>query len=176
MQIDRNPFEKLKMALIRRNIPLAESVMEELAFRMGKVEFFDSDVSFKKKTEYLGCLVAYVSKVDKEADIEELVEKVCNRLEYVAFDEEPSVVAQIYNHPNRLYFGIYSNTGNEEWLYKAIEMLKKAISISKEVFLCFNLALCVSRTGDYEGAVEYKYKIDHRGCKKVPVCKNCAHK
>ena len=123
-------INKLRFALRSRNIPLAEEAMQQLQYRMDKIkfydqvveqvaamgskmagemavemaeEFFDSDVSFHKKVEYLGCLVSYLGRADKEQEGLELVQKLCSRLEGEADGEDPEDVAQIYNQPNRLY-------------------------------------------------------------------------
>ncbi|MBQ2244836.1 MAG: tetratricopeptide repeat protein [Oscillospiraceae bacterium] len=179
------PFERMRLALIQKNIPAAEAAMEQLQYRMDKMrfydvvveqvaaigsrkagqmlvdfaqEFIDSDMSFKKKTEYLGCLVSYASRTDTEMQIIDLVERICAQLEGICEDEDPGDVVQIYNQPNRLYYGIYATTSDETWLDKAIEALQKALRITQQGFLYFNLALCVSKKRDYEAAARYAEK------------------
>ena len=176
------PFERLRLALIQKDIPRAEEAMERLEPTMEKLEyydlvvqqvavlgskkagelliefadeFFDSDMSFKKKTEYLGCLVTYANKVDKELEIVDLIERICKQLTIEGKDEAPEDYVQVHNQPNRLYYGIYLNTGDDEWLKKSIHELQQAIKICPAGFLYYNLALCIRRTGDYESAVEY---------------------
>lgn len=177
-----DPADLFKYALIKRNIPLAERAMFLLKGRMDELSwldliaeqvaamgsvtageiiienaerFFDSNMSFKKKTEYLGCLVSFAAKSDREEEILELVESSCERLKAFAEGEDPEDVAQLHNQPNRLYYGIYANTDNVEWLKKAIAELNKAYAISPSKSVCYNLATCYNRLPDYEQATRY---------------------
>lgn len=177
-----DPYDKLKLALMTRNIPMAEEAMEELQYQMetlrfydlvveqvaaiGSIkagemliqfaeEFFDSSMSFKKKTEYLGCLVTFSNRTDRELEIKSLVEKVCASLELNIENENPKDVAQIYNQPNRLYFGIYVQTKDFEWLEKAIRTLKRGIEIADESFLYYNLATCYFKYAEDTENVQY---------------------
>lgn len=181
---DTDPPTLFRYALMTKNVPMAENAMVRLQYRMeettfydvvveqvasmgsdiaGKMlmdkaeEFFDnSAVSFKKKTEYLGCLVNYLSRKDKEEEGIDLVLKLCEQLENEADGEDPVNIVQIYNQQNRLYYGIYGNTDNNEWLDRAIEALNKALKIAPdEGFLYFNLSVCYDSYGDETGKREY---------------------
>ncbi len=164
-----NPVDQLKVALMQRNIPMAESAMQQLAYRMDKLkfydqvvgevaaigssvagemmvkmaeEFFDSSMSFGQKVDYLGCLVSYANKQDKEQTILELVETLCSRLEAQMEGQEKRDVVRVYNQKNRLYHGIYASTGDLVWLQQAIESLNMALRISPEVYVYYNLSVC----------------------------------
>lgn len=183
---DVDPVNKLRFALRSRNIPLAEEAMQQLQYRMDKIkfydqvveqvaamgskmagemavemaeEFFDSDVSFHKKVEYLGCLVSYLGRADKEQEGLELVQKLCSRLEGEADGEDPEDVAQIYNQPNRLYYGIYINTDDVKWLNMAVEALQKALQIDpEEEAFYFNLSTCYYAYSEATGNRSYYEK------------------
>lgn len=183
---DTDPLTLFRYALMKRNVPLAENAMVRLQYRMeettfydvvveqvasmgsdvaGKMlmdkaeEFFDnSAVSFKKKTEYLGCLVNYLSRRDKEEEGIDLILKLCEQLENEADGEDPENIVQIYNQQNRLYYGMYTNTDNTEWLDKAIEALNKALKISPEEFIYFNLSICYKSYGDETQDKDYYEK------------------
>ena len=183
---DVDPVNKLRFALRSRNIPLAEEAMQQLQYRMDKIkfydqvveqvaamgskmagemavemaeEFFDSDVSFHKKVEYLGCLVSYLGRADKEQEGLELVQKLCSRLEGEADGEDPEDVAQIYNQPNRLYYGIYINTDDVKWLNMAVEALQKALQIDpEEEAFYFNLSTCYYAYSEATGDRSYYEK------------------
>lgn len=177
-----DPVSKFKYALLERNLSMAEEAMQQLQYRMDELafydqvveqvaalgsvkagemliekaeKFFDSDMSFKKKIEYLGCMISYAYRVDKEMSILELVEKICDSLEIHASSEEPEDVIQIYNQQNRLYHGIFGSTRDVSWLDKAIIALKKAIAIYGTSYLYNNLAMCYYAYADEKKEFEY---------------------
>ncbi len=179
---DLSPDDQFRLALIQGDIKMAEEAMDRLKVRMEELnfydlivqqvaamgsdkagqmlidfaeEFFDSDMSFHKKVEYLGCLVTYGNKSDREGEIVELVESVCSRLLVLGKDEDEEDIATIYNQLNRLYYGIFMNTNDKEWLDKAVEELKIAISIKPARHHYYNLALCLKRTEQIEEAIQY---------------------
>lgn len=164
-----DPKDKFKLALMQKNVPLAEQAMDQLQYRMEKLsfydqvveqvasmgssragnmliefaeEFFDSNMSFKKKTEYIGSLVSYSNKSNREEEVLDLILSLCGRLERSADGVEPAQIVSIYNQQNRLFYGIYRNTNDVLWLDKAVAALYKAIGISKHNFLFYNLATC----------------------------------
>lgn len=169
-----DPMNQLRYALMQRNIPLAEDAMQQLKYRMEKIafydqvvepvaamgsetagtmlidtaeEFFDSDVSVKKKTEYLGCLVSYLNKQDMEGEYKDLLERLCDRLE-ISADNDTDTMVEIYNQKNRLYYGLYGNTEDLMWLDKAIEALMKALELKPEAnHLYYNLSVCYRAHG-----------------------------
>ena len=98
-----DPADLLRLALRRRDIPMAERAMDRLAGSMEKMKWLDQVVettasigskkagdilvqnaldfmgsaqSFKKKTEYLGCLVSNLNRTDREEEYRELQEKI----------------------------------------------------------------------------------------------------
>lgn len=181
VDIDENsedPVDTFQLALRQRNLQMAEHAMAMLKYRMEKIryldlvveqvaamgshiagniliesaqEFFDSDVSDIKKSEYLGCLVSYALKCDREADVRDDVESMARHILNLP-DASPDAMKQAHNQLNRLYYGIYSSTHEEVWLQMALAELDKAIAISPEAFLYFNKAVCFKNLNDYESA------------------------
>ncbi len=173
-----DPLRRLQVALIQRNVPLAEEAMGQLRYRMGTVqfydqvvevvsgigslaagvmlaefadEFFDTDATFKQKVDYLGCLVGYANRTDREQDVLDLVLRLCDRLDAAAGGEDPELVAQIDNQKNRLYNGLYTNTEDTAWLDKAIACLEHAMTVCPCGFLHYNLAVCRLQYGEATG-------------------------
>ena len=178
-----DPTEAFNLALRTRNIPMAEAAMGRLQWTMEKnrfydlvVEqtaqmgslrasemmfayaevFFDSDMSFKKKVEYLSVLVGCANRYDREPEIMDVVERAAHALDVQARQAPAGSIeskehAQVFNQLNRLYHGIYATTGETEYLEKAISSLERAISIHEAAFLYYNLAFC-ERSIDLEGA------------------------
>ncbi|MCQ2539430.1 MAG: hypothetical protein MJ114_03165 [Acetatifactor sp.] len=166
---DADPNDKLSLALMQKNIPLAEEAMAQLQVRMDKLkfmdtvvrkvaqlgsepagklmiasadEYFDSSVSLTAKLNFLGSMVTYATKKAKTEEFLTLFHRVCKSLELQAENERPEAVQTIYNQQNRLYYSFYLDTRNIEWLEKAITALKKAIQIAPENFLYYNLCTC----------------------------------
>ena len=169
-----SPSEAFNLALRTRNVPLAEASMDHLQWTMEKnrfydivveqtaslgsqratqmlfdyaQEFFDSDMSFTKKIEYLGIMVGAANRYDRELEIQEMVEEIAGVLDLQAQSApagsiDPSDYAAVYNQLNRLYHGIYATTDDTSYLYKAINALKKALSIHEAAYMYYNLAVC----------------------------------
>ena len=169
--------QAFNLALKTRNIPLAETAMDHLQWTTEKnrfydliveqtaamgsqratqmmfdyaQEFFDSDMSFQKKVEYLSVMVGAANRYDREPEILDLVERVCRALDLQARQApegtiDPRQHAQVFNQLNRLHHGIYATTGDEEHLEQAISALEHAIAIKEESFLYYNLAMCEQR-------------------------------
>ena len=183
---DTDPTDLFRYALRQRNLPMAERAMHMLSFRMeryrwldliveqvaalGSVsagdllienasDFMDNMESFKKKIEYLGCLVANLNRTDRELDNLELVERLCESLKAISENEDVDLRIQIFNQLNRLYYGIYTSTDEVKWLEKAIEELRKALSIKEDAhYLHYNLAMCLKQrdgSGDKELALQH---------------------
>lgn len=183
-----DPVDKLKLALMQRNIPLAEEAMQQLQYRMDPMvfldqvatqvasmgstmagdliiekayEFFDcKEASFKKKIEYLGCLVSFATRKNREEEVMDTVLRLCSSLELQANEVPVEQVVQIYNQQNRLFHGIYLNTHNSEWLDRAIHALRKGISICPTDYLFFNLATCF-----------FRYAVDNSDAESVRLAK-----
>ena len=168
------PIQAFRMALNTRNIPLAEAAMDRLQWTMEKnrfydivveqiasmgslrasqmlidyaEEFFDSDMSFVKKVEYLGVLVGCANRYDRELELLELVERVADALNTQAEMVGPQIAqpkdhAQVYNQLNRLYHGIYITTDDISSLQKAIAALRQALTIYEASYMYYNLAVC----------------------------------
>lgn len=160
--------DRFRVAQMQRNIPLAEQALDFLRYQMDELTFYDfyvetaaamgsekagqmliayadtfmdADVSFKKKEEYLACLVSYLGKHDKEEEGRELVEHMAEMLlrDDSADNEE---LALVYNQLSRLYHGIYYNTDDLTFVRMAIDCLQKALQLSEDNSLYFNLANC----------------------------------
>ena len=178
---DANPADKLKLAVMQTNVPLAEQAMDQLqdrypeqkfydqvvrsvasmgSERAGEMllgharEYFDSDVELKKKLDYLASMVTYATKRDKSESILELFLSCCKSLEIQAENEAPEMVVTIYNQQNRLFHSIYLDTRNTEWLDKALSALKKAISIDPRNYMYYNMATCYYAYGRSNGEIE----------------------
>ena len=169
-----SPNDAFKLALRTDNIPLAEAAMARLQWSMEKnrfydlvveqtasmgslraaemlfsyaQEFFDSDMGFKQKVEYLCVLVGCSNRYDRELSIMEVVENAVQALDLQARQAAPGTIdprehAQVFNQLNRLYHGIYATTEDTSFLNKAIAALKRAISIHDAAYLYYNLAYC----------------------------------
>ena len=175
-----DPADLLRLALRRRDIPMAERAMDRLAGSMEKMKWLDQVVettasigskkagdilvqnaldfmgsaqSFKKKTEYLGCLVSNLNRTDREEEYRELVEQICDLLKEGSDHEDPEVRIQINNQLNRLYYGLYATTDDKKWLDMAITELETALKIADTGFLHFNLATCLKERKT-DGAIE----------------------
>lgn len=167
------PIQAFNLALKTRNVPLAESAMDRLQWTMDKnrfydivveqaaslgsmratqmlfdyaQEFFDSDMSFQKKVEYLGSMVGSANRYDRELEIQDLVETIVEGMNLLAEDlgsaAAPKDRAQVYNQLNRLYHGIYVTTDDVSYLKRAIEALRMALSIHEAAYMYYNLAVC----------------------------------
>lgn len=167
------PIQAFNLALKTRNVPLAESAMDRLQWTMDKnrfydivveqaaslgsmratqmlfdyaQEFFDSDMSFQKKVEYLGSMVGSANRYDRELEIQDLVETIVEGMNLLAEDLGPAAApkdrAQVYNQLNRLYHGIYVTTDDVSYLKRAIEALRMALSIHEAAYMYYNLAVC----------------------------------
>lgn len=169
------------LARKQRNIPLAEVAMEHLqasmdpiafydrvvehAALMGSVKagdmminnaqtFMDSSATYHQKVEYLGCLISYASRRDKEPEILELAESMANHLLLTEDNESAADVAQVYNQLNRLYHGVSVLTQNPQYLSKALTALRKAIAAAPEKpSFRYNLAMLL-RNSSLEDAKE----------------------
>lgn len=169
------------LARKQRNVPLAEVAMEHLRQTMDTVtfydrvveiaallgsnkagnmliefaqEFMDTNATYKQKVEYLGCLISYASRQDKEPEILDMVESITTHLLLTEDSEDPSLVSQIYNQLNRLYHGVSLLRHDDNYLQKALTSLRKAISLdpSKGSYR-YNLAMLL-KNSDLEGARE----------------------
>ncbi|GEM_PF-1064542 len=94
-------------------------------------EFMDSDMPFEKKIEYLGCLITYAGNRDEEGRILELVEHISDELtseiEMAGGAASEEDVARLHNQMDRLYYGMYGNTHDPDWLEKACREINLAI-------------------------------------------------
>lgn len=176
------PRERFKLALAQRNIPAAEAALTELQYTMSKIdfldyfveqvaamgseksgtmlvecadEFMDSNVTFKKKVEYLGCLVSYASKTDKLHEIKVLFDNIIERLIGESDDAPTEQVASVYNQRNRFYWGLYQLDDDVSMLEEAIKSLEKAYEVCPTAYICYNTAICLREHGDKERATEF---------------------
>ncbi len=174
--------ERFRLAIINKDIPTAEAIMDQLQHSMERLrwldivveqvagigsrrageliietaeEFIDSSATFSQKVEYLGTLVSYIGKIDLELEKKDLVEQLCERLLLVSEGQDPDDLVQIHNQLNRIYYGIYLLTKDIAWIQKAVDELKKAIQIKPKGFLYSNLALCLEKAENYEEAATY---------------------
>lgn len=169
------------LARKQRNVPLAEVAMDHLKLTMDTVsfydriveiaallgsvkagnmlidfaqEFMDTDATYKQKVEYLGCMISFASRQDREPEILAMVEGIAAHLLLSEDSEEPGLVAQIYNQLNRLYHGVSILQDDDAYLQKALTCLRKAIALdpTKSSYR-YNTAMLLKNT-DLEGARE----------------------
>lgn len=178
---DMNTAERC-MALLRpryNKLKFLDLVVEQVA-AMGSIQagqilmdeaqyFFDSDTSFKKKMEYLGCLVTFSNKCDREDDVMQLLEPLLPMLEQEATEADPEDQVELYNELNRLNYGLYVETDDVYFLDNAIEYCRMAVQISPKNFVYHNLAVCLHSAGnDLEArdAIENCLRLDEQEVKK----------
>lgn len=177
-----NPREVFQLALRQNNIPMLESVLDQLSYGTDKwrfldmyastaasrgshkagnilienaTAFMDCSMSFRKKVEYLGCLVNYANRTDKEMELKDLVEQMCDILLQANGNQDPTDIAQVYNQRNRLYHGIFITTEDPKWLEMAIAQLEKVKSlVPNKSYVYNNLATCYRSLGNLEAAKE----------------------
>lgn len=177
-----NPREVFQLALRQNNIPMLESVLDQLSYGTDKwrfldmyastaasrgshkagnilienaTAFMDCSLSFRKKVEYLGCLVNYANRTDKEMELKDLVEQMCDILLQANGNQDPTDIAQVYNQRNRLYHGIFITTEDPKWLEMAIAQLEKVKSlVPNKSYVYNNLATCYRSLGNLEAAKE----------------------
>lgn len=176
-----DPLDSFKVALLTHDVNLAERCMlrlqpryEKLKFlnlvvepvaAMGSLQagqilmeeapfFFDSNISFKKKMEYLGCLVTFSNNSDREDEVMELIEPLLPALQQDSAGAAPRDQVELYNQLNRLNYGLYAETDDVRYLEKAIAYCHMAVEISPENFVYYNLAVCLHSAGKDEQAKE----------------------
>jgi len=117
-------------------------------------EFMDTDATYKQKVEYLGCMISFASRQDKEPEILAMVESITSHLLLTEESEDPSLVAQIYNQLNRLYHGVSLLNDDDSYMQKALTSLRKAIALDPHKgSYRYNLAMLL-KNSDLEGARE----------------------
>lgn len=185
---DDDPMTVFRVAILQRNIPMAESAMASLHYSMDETSFYDYVVEqaamigsrkagqmlidntekfmdsvsdLRMKMDYIGCLITFLNKSDQESKYLDFVEEVAMRIK----NEDGDVPAEIYNQLNRLHYGIYLLTRNENNLINAISYLDKAIEMEPEVAsYYYNLALCYSSKADDTDDSEEKNQILQNAC------------
>ena len=116
-------------------------------------EFMDSDRPFKEKYDYIAYLITYAGKKDRELEIVQMVEEAANTLL-----NHPDITdfmrAHIFNQLNRLYYGSYYNTRNEEYRLKTLSALALAVEYNpNEPTYYYNIAVAQS-DHDFAAAVD----------------------
>lgn len=162
------PMQAFKVAVKNRDLALAERAMAALRQTMDHFrfldqvvervavlgsdtagnelircyqEFMDSDRPIVEKLDYMGCLISYAGKKDREQEVLEQTESVAEQL-LARPDLTDAQRAYVYNQTNRVYWGIYLNTEDEAWREKALNALQLAIEFNPtDPSYQFNLAL-----------------------------------
>lgn len=163
------PFMTFKLALQKRDIHLAEIAMAHLEKEMDHLsfldrivevaaaigsrvagekliscaqEFMDSDYSFHDKVDYVGYMTTYICRQDKEEVCLEMMEHIINELLLQSEGEDVEDISDLYNQRNRIYYGIFLSTEEEEWRLKALHDVMKAIEYEEtEASYHYNHAL-----------------------------------
>lgn len=178
-----NPVDTLQLALIQRNIPLAEEAMEVLKYRMNPLKFYDQVVeqvaamgsdkagrllvdyaqefmddrslTIKQKVEYLQSLAAYASRRDKELELIDLIEQISNQLLQEIPDNDYDNLILVYNQRNKIYFGVFLLTNESKWLQKAIFELETALRLRSTDYLHYNVAVCYKKLNNMDKAISH---------------------
>ena len=116
-----------------------------------------SELTFKQRYEEIGCYISYCNRADCEP---EYLERVLKTIEDL-MDAAPTSKerAGLYNQKNRIYFGAYTTLEGKgevhpEYLEEAVQALEKAIKLNdREPSYYYNLATCLRKRGDLDGAV-----------------------
>lgn len=189
--VEEDPETIFRVALIQRNIPMAEAAMSKLQYSMDKITFYDYIVeqvaalgshkagemlinyfeSFmdlvddvNKKIEYFACLVTYLNRSDQESNYIDRIKPIILNIR----DEENCIPSEIFNQLNRLHYGIYISTKNEFHLNEAITYLKKAIEASSvKPSYYYNLASCCKSKADVCLSDEEKQNAIQSACKYI---------
>ncbi len=170
------PMQAFKVAMKKRDLALAERAMSALRQTMDHFrfldqivervavlgsdtagnnliacyqEFMDSERPVAEKLDYMGCLISYAGKKDREQEILEQTEAVAEQL-LAQNDLTDAQRAYVYNQTNRVYWGVYLNTGDETWRQKSLNALQLAIEFNPtDPSYHFNLALTQERPDSY---------------------------
>lgn len=88
-------------------------------------EFMSKADSFSMKYEYISCYVSYVSKRDEEDKEYSFIMDWLEKL--IAEGASDDELAGVYNQMNRLSYGVYCNTDDEQYLDLASKYINIAI-------------------------------------------------
>ena len=162
------PMQAFKVAMKKRDLALAERTMaalrqtmdhfrflDQIAERVAVLgsdtagniliecyqEFMDSERPVSEKLDYMGCLISYAGKKDREQEILKQTEAAAEQLLALP-DISDAQRAYVYNQVNRVYWGIYLISDDETWRQKALNALQLAIEFNPtDPSYQFNLAL-----------------------------------
>lgn len=169
---NENPQTLFRVALLKKNIPMAEFAMEKLYYSMEESSFYDlivervallgsrkagqmlidnaqhfmdSTSDTQKKVEYLGCLVSYLNKTDQESSYLAIIEPIALGIN----NEDGDIPHAVYNQLNRLYYGAYITTNDTYLLDQSLAYVEKAIKLEPtEGSYYYNLTLCYESKAD----------------------------
>lgn len=197
---NEDPHTLFKVALLKKNVPMAEYAMSKLIYMIDEITFFDfvveqvaamgsnkagrllidnverfvdMNIELKKKTDYIKYLVTYLNKSNEESQHLDIIEPIALRI----LNEDGHVPATVYNQLNRLYYGAFCTTDNELFLDKAIMYVEMAQNSEEtpEYFYAYNLATCYaakrSITNNSEEKLEYLHAACEYACKAVEIDK-----
>ena len=118
-------------------------------------EFMDSDRPFREKYDYIAYLITYAGKTDREPEIVQMVEDAANGLLSVEdMEDSEKWKACLYNQLNRLYWGVFLNTAQEEYRLKTLSALSLAVEYDpNEPAYYFNIAV-VQENYDFDAALD----------------------
>lgn len=184
-----DPSTLIQLALLEKNIPMAEYAMDKLQYSMDEISFYDVVVEqvaailgskkagemlidymetfmdsvddVNKKIEYFGCVVSYLNRTDQELKYINIVEKISLKIR----NSDNEITDGVYNQLNRLYHGIYVSTKEDSYINKAISYLMKAIEANPSVAsYYYNLALCYDSKKDNETNSNEKTELIKTAC------------
>lgn len=186
---NEDPHTLFKVAMLKNNVPMAEYAMSKLVYMYDEITFFDyvveqtaglgskkagqllidnverfvdMNINLKKKTDYIKYLVTYLNKSNEESRYIDLIEPIALRI----LNEEGNVPATVYNQLNRLYYGAFCTTENEQFLDKAIMYVELAQNSEEtpEYFYAYNLATCYAAKWKITRNAEEKMNYLHAAC------------
>ena len=167
-----DPMTMFKVALLQRNIPMAESAMTLLQYSMEEVTFYDFVVEQaaalgsrkagemlieylenfmdsvddeNKKVEYLASLTTYLNITDQESQYIKQIEEIALKIK----NENDMTPVEIFNQLSRLYHGIYILSKDNTDSDNAIKYIKQAIETDPGVAsYYYNLAMYYTAKAD----------------------------
>lgn len=119
-------------------------------------DFFinNKDVSTKKKYEYIGVLVSFLSRKDREGEFIDRIERSCLML--LRDEDSKENKASLYCQLSRIYYGVYSNTKRRGYLDKAAEYIKAALKYKpNDPSYLYNLAGILEDYDKFRTAKKY---------------------
>lgn len=153
-----DPREKYKLAIMQKDIVLAEEALQQLkrlydpitfvfnyvmavadlgSIMAGDIlinyaeEYIDnSNISLQNKVTYLSHLITYITSKALAKAKYDFVNNLCTTLELQSESSDSKDIVSLYIQQTRFYEGLFSETKNPEWLNECIYVIKKGLAAS----------------------------------------------